>query len=183
MNEAKLSLLIPTEYDKDIFSIDYNSLFDSGKRLILIDLDNTIADYETPNASEEVKLLFRQIKDLGFVIVIITNNSVKRVLKFGDDLEVDTIHRLAKPMTYKICKQLKKHSFKKEEIVWIGDQIMTDIKCANRLKISSILVDPIKPQTEHWYTLINRKIEKKALLAIKNKKREIFDSLGLEKRL
>ena len=59
---------------------------------------------------------------------------------------------------------------------------MTDIFGANRFAAYSILVNPIKRKTEKWYTRINRRIEEKMLVKIKNKRSESYQQLGLDKR-
>jgi predicted HAD superfamily phosphohydrolase YqeG len=38
----------------------------------------------------------------------------------------------------------------------IGDQLVTDILCANRVGVDSILVKSISRASEKWYTRINR---------------------------
>ena len=42
----------------------------------------------------------------------------------------------------------------------MGDQILTDILCANRVGIESILVKTIDKSSQKWYTNINRLREK-----------------------
>ena len=64
----------------------------------------------------------------------------------------------------------------------IGDQLMTDIYCANRFHAYSILVNPLMKKTEKWYTKMNRKTEVKMLEKIKTKYPEKFNELSLDKR-
>ena len=58
-------------------------------------------------------------------------------------------------------KILKRYSeYRPEQFVAIGDQIVTDIWGASRMKIKGILVKPIRLDNEKWYTRFNRRIEK-----------------------
>ena len=54
---------------------------------------------------------------------------------------------------------MEKFKYKSTELAAVGDQLLTDIKGANKLDITSILVNPL---TEHDYniTIFNRMIEK-----------------------
>ena len=47
-----------------------------------------------------------------------------------------------KPLKFKLNKFIKKENLKKEEIIIVGDQLLTDIFCSKRLKIRSVLVTP-----------------------------------------
>ena len=55
---------------------------------------------------------------------------------------------------------MKDKNIKKEETIFVGDQILTDILCANRVGIDSILVKTIDKKSQKWYTNINRLREK-----------------------
>jgi len=182
MKDKKLDELIPNEYVKDIHAIDYERLYSLGKKLILFDLDNTLADYDTPDASKKLVTLFDAIKKRGSTILILSNNSHKRVRRFAHQLEVKGIYRLGKPATRKIKKYLKSMNYTFDEMVWIGDQIITDVRCAKKLNIYAILVDPIKPQSERWYTKINRLLENDALKKIKERRGNLYNSLKLNER-
>ena len=47
--------------------------------------------------------------------------------------------------------------------ILIGDQLLTDIKCANKLGLDSVLVKSISRKSEKWYTRINRLREKRVI--------------------
>ena len=59
---------------------------------------------------------------------------------------------------------------------------MTDIVLSNKLGILSVLVDPINPKTEKWYTKINRFFERLILRRINKMHSNEFIELGLNKR-
>ncbi|MCF7926794.1 MAG: HAD hydrolase family protein, partial [Candidatus Izimaplasma sp.] len=79
---------IPTEYHKSFFDIDFLSLKKQGFKLIISDLDNTLISYDehVPN-----KLLLNQLialEELGFEIVLLSNNNQARMNKFLKDLHI-----------------------------------------------------------------------------------------------
>ena len=173
---------IPDEYFHKASDIDYKKLYESGFRTVFFDLDNTLADYETHTPSEELINLFKTIKDSGLTPLIISNNHKKRVSTFGNALKIDYLHDALKPFLFKIRKFMKKNNYNFQEIVWIGDQIVTDIALSHKMNIYSILVDPIRKETEHWYTRINRMFERKHLKIIKKLEPEEYTRLKLGER-
>ncbi len=174
---------IPNEYRKRIKDIDYKTLFNEGKKIIFFDLDNTLADYETHHATDELKKTIENIKTTGFKITILSNNHKRRVTTFMRELGVDGLYDLGKPFTGKVVKYMKYNKYSADEIILIGDQVMTDLKFASKLGFYSILVDPIKPETEHWYTRINRFFERMKLRSIEKKLNEVYVDLKLGERI
>lgn len=173
---------IPNEYRKTIKDINYQSLLEEGKKIIFFDLDNTLADYETHHATEELRKTIDDIKSSGFKITILSNNHKGRVTTFMRELGVDGLYDLGKPFTRKVVNYMKHNEYSPDDIVLIGDQVMTDLKFANKLGFYSILVDPIRPETEHWYTRINRFFERRKLRSLKKNLNEVYVNLKLGER-
>ena len=182
MKEKGLLKYIPIEYKHLINDVDFNKYFDLGYRILFFDLDNTIADYETHYPEDDKIELFKNLKEKGFSCFILSNNKEKRIKKFEESLGVKGFYSLRKPFTHRIKKYILNESMDINKILWIGDQAVTDVKCAHSLGINTILLDPIKPATEHWYTKINRFIEKRIFLRIRKKYSSVYSNLGLENR-
>ncbi len=152
----------PTIYAKDIFNINYDKLLKQNINTLLFDIDNTIAKTKEKYPSNEVIELFKNLETKGFNIMIISNALKKRALRFGTHLNVKTYYFSAKPLKRQYLKIIKENNLKRENIAAIGDQIYTDIKGANRMDITSILVDQISPQ-ESIITKYNRIKENKLI--------------------
>lgn len=162
-----MKLVKPNEYHKTISEIDLLKLYEKGKRLILTDLDNTLVGYETAYPTEAIIEFKNKAHDLGMKVIIISNNKEKRVKLFADKLDVEYVFSAKKPLK-KNYKRFLKH-FKKEEVVIIGDQIMTDIIGGNRMGFYTILVDVINYNNEQFKTRFNRFIERKIIRKYKIK--------------
>ena len=182
MRKEYLKLYLPKEYHKSIYEIDFVSHMASGKNIIFFDLDNTIEDYDHYTPNERVIELFSRLKKLGYEILFISNNGKKRLKNFIDILDVKCFTHVRKPFTFKIKKYLKESNYSVENILFVGDQIVTDIKFSRKLGIYAILVDPINRSTERWYTKINRFFENIRLNQIKKELPCEFMELGLDKR-
>lgn len=168
---------IPDEYQKSVYDIDYSKLYENGVRLILTDLDNTLVSYDDMLPNEDVINLKNKLINMGFEIIIMSNNKGKRVKKFSEALDVKYVALSLKPLKIGFKRALKKASrkYEKKEIVILGDQLMTDIFSAKRTKCYTILVEAVKRKTEKLVTRINRKMERKVLKKIKRKYKEEYD--------
>ena len=155
-------LLKPTIYAKDIFNINYKKLKENNINVLLFDIDNTIATTYEKTPSKEVISLFKKLKKEGFTIYIISNALKRRALRFGNALDVKTYYFSAKPLTRQYKKIIAENNLSNSNIAAIGDQLYTDIKGANNMNITSILIDQISPK-ESIITKINRLKEKQAI--------------------
>ena len=159
---------LPTYVYTTIYDIDFTSLYASGKRIILSDLDNTIASYSEETPSKEMLEFNKYLRNLGFKIYLVSNNNDKRIKKFSEEFVIDGfLAKAKKPFTKKLEKFLSNNNLKKEEIISMGDQLVTDISGFNKLGVDSILVKTIDQKNQKWYTKINRLREKNILKKIK----------------
>ena len=171
---------IPSIYSKTVFDIDYIKLYESGIRLILTDLDNTLVSYKDDVVNDKLLAWIKARKEEGFEILIISNNSKDlRVKNFALKLDVKYIARAMKPLKggFKKILKLASRKYNPEEIVAIGDQLMTDVFAANRMNYTSILVKAIDCKTETWTTRLNRKMERHVLKVIAKKYPETFEKV------
>lgn len=149
---------IPTWCCNSIFELDYEVLKENNIKCILSDLDNTLAPYNVAIPPKEVIELVNKLKDEGFMIVIVSNNTGKRVETFASNLNVQYLSGAKKPFTSTIRKYLEKNNISIDDCVLIGDQMMTDIKCAKKMNCRCVLTTPLS-KDESIVTFINRKID------------------------
>lgn len=157
--------IIPDDYVSSIFDIDYNKLYSNGKRLILTDLDNTLISYKATEPTDELYKWKSELEGMGFEIIIVSNSGKKRVKHFANMLGIKYVNLSNKPLKRGFKKALKIAStkYKKEEVVVLGDQLLTDVYGAKRMKLSMVLVKAIDNKTERLVTKHNRKNEDKML--------------------
>ena len=99
---------IPLMCEKTIFDIDYNKLYESGKKYILSDLDNTIIPYDISMPDEKIKDYFESLKKIGFKIIIISNNKKHRIQPFAEVVGVDYVYSAKKPLKFGLKEAHKK---------------------------------------------------------------------------
>lgn len=148
----------PTWYSRDIYNIEYDFLKENGIKYIFCDLDNTVVSYDIERPDIKEIEWFKKIKSLGFDLTIVSNNNKRRVEKFIEGLDIPCISSARKPFIKKLKKYIIEKNINVENCVFIGDQVITDILVSNRLKIKSILVDPVKKAGKK-ITFFNRLID------------------------
>lgn len=155
-----MDIFLPDIYVKSVYAIDYKSLKNAGIKLVLFDLDNTLVPIDATEASIKLKGLFEEIKGIGLKPIILSNSGQKRVAPFKDGLFVDAACNSRKPLKRKYKKILGLYDVKSNEVACVGDQLLTDILGANRMKMTSILVNQISTRDFPW-TRFNRFLERR----------------------
>lgn len=164
---------MPYDCCTDIYKIDYNKLYSEGRKIILFDLDNTIIPYNQDYPDKEMIDLFSQIKNIGFEIVIMSNNHNNRITRVSEMLNVFGLANARKPFKYGYKKIIEKyHITSSNDVIAVGDQIITDVYGGSKVNFDVILVNAIARETEKWYTKINRITES---IIIKNFKKRNFE--------
>lgn len=154
-----MKILIPDYYYKDIQKIDINNLLKNGIKYLIIDLDNTLVGWDCPLPTEDVRLWFDKLNELGFDVCLTSNNNRERVELFANDLGLQFIYKAKKPLKRGFREAMSKMNVvDRTRVACIGDQLFTDVLGGNRMGITTILVEPIA-QKEFAWTMFVRKIE------------------------
>jgi HAD superfamily phosphatase (TIGR01668 family) len=159
---------LPDEYVKDIFQIQPEELKDKGIKGIITDLDNTLVAWDRPDATPEIIEWMKSMQDVGIQVTIVSNNNEVRVKAFCDPLGIPFINDARKPMRKSFQKALTSMDVKKEEVVVIGDQLLTDILGGNIKGLHTILVVPVAT-SDAAITKFNRKIERRIMAGLKRR--------------
>jgi uncharacterized protein len=163
-----LKNFLPDEHVQNILDISPEKLVERGVKGIITDLDNTLVEWDRPEATPELIKWFNSIKEKGILITIVSNNTQQRVKSFSDPVGIPFIYSARKPMNKAFKRALRDMKLKNEEIVVIGDQLLTDVLGGNRLGLHTILVVPVASSDGMW-TRVNRKMERIILSWMKRK--------------
>lgn len=150
---------IPKYHYASIYDINYKKFKDLGIKTIMFDLDNTLIPYHEKLPNAKLNDLKKLLLNLELEIILVSNSKKERVSNFAFAFDIPYIKFAKKPFKKGFKQALALTSAKKEEVLFIGDQLLTDIFGSNRMGFSSLLVDPINRETEALITKINRVIE------------------------
>ena len=129
----------------NIYDITGEALARRGIRLLLADLDNTLAPYGVPLPDEGLRAWRDELKEHGVTLFILSNNRHEsRPRIFAQALDVPYIGHAGKPKTPSFFAAMEQMGATREQTAIIGDQIFTDVLGGNRAGVATILVRPIR---------------------------------------
>jgi len=137
----------PKECADSTYDIDFKKLYEQGYRGLLFDIDNTLVEHGAA-ANERAIRLFKELKQIGFEVCVISNNQEERVKSFNKDIQVHYVYNAHKPSTKNYFKAMDLMGTQPSNTAFVGDQLFTDVYGANRAGIKSYFVKPIGPREE-----------------------------------
>ena len=162
----------PTWMVKTVYNISPDQLKQHGIKAVLSDLDNTLIAWNNPNGTPELRKWMSELRQAGIPLVVVSNNSAQRVAKAVKQLDLPFVSRSLKPLSFGITTARKRLGLSQNEVVMVGDQLMTDMLSANIDGVRSILVQPLI-NTDKWDTQINRFFEKFVMKDLRRKYPEL----------
>lgn len=163
-----LKNFLPSEHVKSVFEIKPEKLKEKGIKGIITDLDNTLVEWDRPEATPELIEWFKEMQAAGITVTIVSNNKLKRVKSFSDPLGIPYIYEARKPLRRAFRRALREMNVARQEVVVIGDQLLTDVLGGNRLGLHTILVVPVA-KSDGFFTKFNRQVERRILSRMKQK--------------
>lgn len=149
----------PTWMVNSIYHVRPAELKEAGIRAVFSDLDNTLIAWNNPNGTKELKDWMTSLKEAGIPLIVISNNSHRRVERAVSPLNLPFVSRALKPLSFGITRARTRLDLEASEVVMVGDQLLTDIAAANVAGVRSILVRPLL-DSDQWNTKLNRLMEK-----------------------
>ena len=165
-----LRTFYPDDYIASTYVIPFEELYKKGYRGLIFDIDNTLVPHGAP-ADERAIALFERLRSIGFDTCLISNNQEPRVQPFADKVGSKYVFDAHKPSTKNYKKAMELMKTEKENTLFVGDQLFTDVWGAKRTGIKSILVKPIHPK-EEIQIVLKRYLEKIVLFFYKRSEKE-----------
>lgn len=164
------SQFYPNDYLDSTYVIPFEELYEKGYRGVIFDIDNTLVPHGAP-ADERAIRFFDRLKSIGFQSILLSNNKEPRVKMFHDDVHVPYIFKAGKPSVKGYLKAVEMMGLAKEQVLFVGDQLFTDVWGANRSGLTTYLVKPIHPK-EEIQIVLKRKLEKIVLFFYERKRKK-----------
>ena len=131
-------------------------LKERGIKLLLSDLDFTLAAKSTPRPDQALREWIAALKENDIQFMIVSNNrSGKRVTEFCADLGVPYEGHAGKPSTRGLENGMKRAGVTKEETAMLGDKLLTDMLAANRAGVLALMVEPVGGAVTAWQKVLH----------------------------
>ena len=155
--------LMPDEMFLSYRDVTAEMLSRKNIQTLLVDIDNTLAPYETAEPDEACKAWIDALTKAGIRIVLISNNNPARVELFNQSLGLPAVPESGKPGTKKILAVCEKHGIGLSNAACLGDQLLTDAWLAHKLEAVALIVPPIKDKSNAFFRWKRRR-ERKHIL-------------------
>lgn len=142
-----------------IYHLDTDVLQQMNVKAVFSDLDNTLLAWNEFETAKKMDELNQRLAKAGIKLVVISNNNAERIGKVLNPYQIDFVAKSRKPLPFAITKKRKQLGLAKDQVMMVGDQLITDIQAGNLAGVESVLVKPLV-ETDKWNTRINRFLEK-----------------------
>ena len=156
-------LLTPNMQVRKITDITIEMLKENNIKGMILDVDNTLIDLDrVPLVG--IKEWMDNMKDEGIKFCIASNSIKKdKIEKVAKMLDIPYVHFSVKPTKIGLKKAKQILGIENNEnIAEVGDQLFTDVLGTNRMKMFSILTEPLCEEKVKINNL-KRKLEKRVL--------------------
>ena len=165
-------LLVPDVLFENYKAITPQWLQERGIRLVLSDLDFTLAPKSVHRPDEEIRQWIAALEAAGIRLMIVSNNrSGKRVTDFCADLGVDYQGHAGKPSTRGLKAAMERAGIDRAHTAMLGDKLLTDMLAANRAGVTALMVEPLGGAVTAWQKVLHAlQAPSKALCALRGGK-------------
>ena len=138
-------LPIPRGVCPSVTDIRPEDLAARGIRLVLADLDNTLAPYKVEEPSPQVVQWKEELEARGIRLFLLSNSRKPgRAQRFAEKLGIPYQGHSGKPRKAGYLRAMERMGCTPKETVMVGDQIFTDVLGANNAGVVPLLVEPIR---------------------------------------
>lgn len=153
------NLLRPTLLAEAIWTIDLDWLAGRGIRGLILDLDNTLVDWNATWVRPQVRSWLEAARRREMRLCLASNAlRAARVSAVADELKLLLVARAGKPFPIAFRRAMAALGTDPATTCAIGDQVFTDMLGANWLGLLTILVTPLS-RRESPHTRVIRLLE------------------------
>ena len=148
--------LVPHRLFADYTQITPELLQAKGIRLLLSDLDFTLAPKSVRDPDEQIFAWIKSMKEAGIQVMILSNNrSPVRVERFCKDLGITYVGHAGKPSTRGFREAMDKVGVTEKETAMLGDKLLTDVLGARRAGVWALMVEPLGGAVGPWQKVLH----------------------------
>lgn len=152
--------MIPNHRVESVLDLPPERLQAMGLDALLLDVDCTLKNYRATEVRPEVAEWFEQLRAGGIGVCLVSNGRGQRIGQFAARYKFPFISKACKPFPYGCREAIRKMGFDPKRTAMVGDQVFADIMAGRLAGLTSILVRPIHPEEEPWFTRLKRPFER-----------------------
>jgi len=153
-------LVVPDLRIEQIEELTGEQLAALGVRAVLVDVDCTLCRYQQeelpPGKADWVQNTLKG----GYQVCLVSNGRSGRIARLAQKLQVPFVAGALKPFSFGCRRALRKLGLQPQEAAMVGDQLFADVLAARWIGMKTVLVRPIHPEDEPWFTRMKRPLER-----------------------
>lgn len=127
-----------------------------GVRLLLADLDYTLAPKRQSEPDEALRAWAETLRASGVTLAVLSNNrSSARVERFCGGLGISYVGHAGKPGTRGFRKAMRRYGVPAAETAMLGDKLLTDTLGAKRSGVRMLMVEPKGGPVGAWNRVLH----------------------------
>ncbi len=140
----------------DFTEVTAEFLSSLGVKLLLTDLDFTLAPKKVAEPDAAVHAWLNSLRGAGVDVVILSNNrNPRRVRRFCEGLGIDYVGHAQKPYKFGYRRAMQRHGRAAAETAMLGDKLLTDCLGAHRTGIPMLMVEPKGGAIGPWQKVLH----------------------------
>jgi HAD superfamily phosphatase (TIGR01668 family) len=134
-------------------------LVDLRLESLLLDADSTLKPYSSDECTPEVMAWVGELRAGGIRLCLVSNGWGRRIGRFADRLGLPFVAGAMKPLPFGCLRAVRRIAADPARTAMVGDQVFADVMAGRLAGLRTILVRPIHPEEEPWFTRLKRRPE------------------------
>lgn len=148
--------LIPDQVFDRYTQITPQFLRERGVRLLLCDLDYTLAPRSVDRPGGELHQWLEDCRAAGVAVAILSNNrSTRRVEAFCGELGIPYVGHAGKPAVRGYRQAMEQAGTDAAHTAMLGDKLLTDVLGARRSGVLALMVEPLGGPVGAWNRVLH----------------------------
>jgi HAD superfamily phosphatase (TIGR01668 family) len=152
--------VVPNYRIESVLDLAPERLQAMGLDTLLLDVDCTLKNYRATEVGPEVAAWLDRLRAAGIGVCLVSNGRGRRIGRFAEKYGLPFVSKACKPLPFGCREAIRKMGGDPRRTAMVGDQVFADIMAGRLAGLTSILVRPIHPEEEPWFTQLKRPFER-----------------------
>jgi uncharacterized protein len=158
--QTMLHLVTPDLRIESVLELSPKRLRRLGLDSLLLDVDGTLKNYRAEWLRPEVLAWLEGLRAAGIGMCLLSNGRCGRIGRLAERLGLPFVSQACKPLPFGCRRAMRRLGSRPGRTGVVGDQLFADVMAARLAGLTSILVRPIRPEEEPWFTRLKRPLER-----------------------
>ena len=154
-------MLLPHCHCRSVSELPPWRLREMGIESVLLDVDCTLKRYHGEQLEPEAANWLESLRAAKMGVCLVSNGAGPRIGRLAERLGLPFVAMALKPLPFGCWRAIRRMGFDRKRTAMIGDQLFADVWAGRLAGLTAILVDPIHPEDEPWFTRLKRPLERR----------------------